>query len=263
MDEITSDAIFRRRLTIRQRRDGYRFSIDALLLAWFAARRPGRKVLELGTGSGVVSIACADRCPEREITAVEVQEGLAGLARENVALNGLNRIRIVQRDIRDLAGAGWDGAFDLVIANPPFRAVGHGRLNPEREKAIARHELLGTLADFVACADRCLTPDGRAVFILLAEREPALLSALAPTKLALFRRVAVRPYADRTPNLLLVELGRECIPAPDGTIVIWREYRRYTPLVEAILDGRWDEISGQSDAASRDAGQFLKIILNN
>lgn len=244
MDEITSDAIFKRRLTIRQRRDGYRFSIDALLLAWFAAQQSGQKVLELGTGSGVVSIALADRRPEREIIAVEVQDRLTALARENVALNGLNRIRIVQRDIRDLAGVGWDGAFDLVIANPPFRAVGHGRLNPEREKAIARHELLGTLADFIACADRCLTPAGRAVFLLLAEREAALLTALAGTGLALYRRVSVRPYADRPPNLLLVELGRECIPAPDGKIVIWREYRHYTPPVEAILDGRWNEEPG-------------------
>lgn len=250
MDEITTDAIFNRRLIIRQRRRGYRFSIDAVLLAWFAAQQPGIRVLELGAGSGVVSIALADRRPEREIVAVEVQEGLAALARENVERNNLTeRVRIVQRDIRDLCGTGWDGAFDLVVANPPFRAVGQGRLNPEREKAIARHELLGALGDFIACADRCLAPEGRAVLILLAEREAALREACAGTGLAPSNRLAIRPYADQPPNLSLWELNRDGAGSAEAEIVIWREYRHYTPLLGSILDGRWDRETERSGLA--------------
>ena len=126
--EETLDSILGGALRLYQPRRGYRFSVEAVLLARFAAARTAARVLELGAGCGVVAVIVAARLRPREVVAVEIQPALAALIERNAALNGLGMVRAVCADLRSRRALGAaPGGFDLVLANPPFRARASGR----------------------------------------------------------------------------------------------------------------------------------------
>jgi len=260
-DRYSDDAIFNGRIKVRQRREGYRFSIDALLLAWYASAIPGGSALELGSGCGVVSLALASKRPKMQIDALEIQDSLFELALFNVRANGLKNVEISRLDLREIEGARWEHRYDLVFSNPPFRAVGRGRLNPEPEKARARHELLATLDDVVSCAARTLKPDGSAAVVLLPEREAELDKAAADNELAIVHKCLVKPYASRMANILLVLLRTGSIrKAIESELVLYDEAGDYSALARAIIDGQWDRIE---HPLSETAGLLPEIRTNN
>ncbi|MDR0966306.1 MAG: methyltransferase [Myxococcales bacterium] len=201
MDE-TLDAIGG--LQIFQRRKGYRFSVDALLLADFARVDRG-PIVDLGTGSGIVALALARQtgCP---VTAVELQPDLAALARRNAALNGLGeQVEVIEGDLRGLRSRLAPGTFECAVSNPPFFEAGAGHVNPASEKALARHEVAGSIRD-VACAARWLLgPGGRLCVVFPAPRLTALTDALDSNKLALARLRCVHSRPDRDAHLVLAE----------------------------------------------------------
>jgi tRNA1Val (adenine37-N6)-methyltransferase len=152
---------------IRQRKDGYRFSMDAVLLASFVNVRVLRRVADFGAGSGVVGIMLARRYPGAEVVLVELQKGLHSLCIENVKNNDLeDRVSAVRADVRELDL----GGMDLVVSNPPFRKPLSGRMSVEPEKAIARHELELSLSELVRAAARALRARGRFCLVHLPER---------------------------------------------------------------------------------------------
>jgi tRNA1Val (adenine37-N6)-methyltransferase len=241
-DRFTEDAIFNGKILVRQRADGYRFSIDALLLAWYAWALPGLRMLELGTGSGVVSLALASKRPDLRIDAVEIQEGLAELARRNAADNGLSNIQISEADLRELRGPEWEGRFDIVVSNPPYRTVGRGRLNPEPEKAGARHEILCTLEEVVSTAAAALAPGGSTALVILAERVDDLLRAALSAGQAVRHLLWVRPFRDKPANMLLAVLQRQPSSAAESELVVYKSRSCYTPAIESILSGEWERV---------------------
>jgi tRNA1Val (adenine37-N6)-methyltransferase len=241
--EFSDDTIFNGKVAVRQRCDGYRFSLDSLLLAWYAFAVPASRALELGAGSGVVSLALAYKRPDLEIIAVEIQESLFRLAVSNIEANKFGRVEAVRADLRRIGGPKWDGRFDLVLSNPPFREVGSGRLNPEPEKAQARHEILATLDDVISCAARTLRGDGAAALVLLPERERDLESATARWGLGVVHRCMVRPYEGREANILLalLKVGVEGKCAV-SEFLIYRTLGEYTPEAKAIIEGEWEKV---------------------
>ncbi len=179
MDEVTVDTFFDGRILVKQERSGYRFSIDAVLLAHHAASQPGDKVLELGTGCGIVALIMAYRRPAIVVYAVEVQSRLARLARLNVADNRMQgRITVLATDMKQLRPAITGGAVDLVVCNPPYRRQGSGRINPNRQRAVARHEIKIHLHEIIQVAGRMLNPGGRFVTIYAAERLTDILTCM-------------------------------------------------------------------------------------
>ncbi len=238
---FTEDAIFNGEVVLRQSASGYRFSLDALLLAWFAYALPAERALELGAGCGVVSLALAHKRPGLSIDAIEIQASLARLARGNAESNGLDSVIVHEIDLRRLCAPRWEGTYDLVFSNPPYRALGRGRLNRDPEKARARHELLCTLGDVVARAAFALRPGGRAAFVLLAARAGELEEEAVRHGLGLRHRCWMRPHASREPNLLLALLQEGTAWAlPDLEIVVYAAPRRYTPKLKSILSGAWE-----------------------
>jgi len=168
---ITSDAMFQGKVTVLQRRDGYRFSIDAVLLAGLTKIRESDRVLDLGTGCGIVLLILAFRGRGSEWVGIEIQPGLAELARENVRRNGWEqRIRILETDFREVAGHFPPRAFDVVVSNPPYRAVHTGKINPEPTRAVARHELAASVGDVFKAARHLLPTGGRLGLIYPAGR---------------------------------------------------------------------------------------------
>jgi tRNA1(Val) A37 N6-methylase TrmN6 len=223
---------------VRQPARGYRFSVDAVLLADFAAADCGRTALDLGTGSGIVLLLLARmRKALRRGVGVEIQRDLWELARRNIEENGLaGRLSAVHGDFREPLPAIPLRAFDLVVSNPPFRPLGGGRRNPDPQKEIARHEVACTLRDVFGAADRHLSAKGRFVMIGLPRRLPEILSCADAAGIFPERLRFVHPYPDRPANLLLFAGSRR--KAPELTVLpplaVYAEKGRYHPEVERI-----------------------------
>jgi tRNA1Val (adenine37-N6)-methyltransferase len=204
--EETLDSILGGALRLYQPRRGYRFSVEAVLLARFAAARPAARVLELGAGCGVVALIYAALARPREVVAIEIQPALAALIARNAAFNDLGMVRAVCADLRSRrAFDATEGGFDLVLANPPFRARLSGRESPLAGRRLARGETAARLEDFAAAAARHARHGGRAAFIFAAARRAELISALRARRLEPKRIRFVHPYAAASASTVLVE----------------------------------------------------------
>jgi tRNA1Val (adenine37-N6)-methyltransferase len=202
----TLDTFFDRRIKILQKKRGYRFSVDAILLAQFSKIRKNEKVIDLGTGCGILPLLLSHQTNAHSFVGVEIQEGLAELAKRNVLLNRLeNRISILQNDFRKLKNIFPPESFDVVLSNPPYRKYRTGRMNPTQEKAIARHELQGTLEDLVSIASYLLPPKGRCYLIFPALRTVDLLGVLRNQRLEPKRLQFVYPRLHEEAHFILAE----------------------------------------------------------
>jgi tRNA1Val (adenine37-N6)-methyltransferase len=171
MKTLTTDSLFNGRIRVKQQGSGYRFSLDAVLLAQYASPGPDHTVLDLGTGCGIIPLILAYRYPKIKVYGVEVQTELADIATINIAENHMeDRIAIYCKDLKRLKQDMTSGPVDLVVTNPPYRKVESGKLNPDQQRAIAKHELRTTLFDVVDTARRMLRTSGRLVIIYPAER---------------------------------------------------------------------------------------------
>lgn len=206
----TLDSILGGAMRVYQPRRGYRFSVEAVLLGRFAGARRGDRVLELGAGCGVVGLMIAAASKPSEVVAVEIQPALAALIGRNAELNGIANVRVVCADLRnprtpDKAA----GGFDLVVANPPFRARASGRESPEPGRRIARGEAVATLDDFVAAAARHARRGGRVAMVFAAARSAELISALRQRRLEPKRIRFVHPRAHAPASTVLVEARKD------------------------------------------------------
>ncbi|HKA90885.1 MAG TPA: methyltransferase [Haliangiales bacterium] len=185
----TLDELLRGRLRVYQPREGNRVSLDALLLADFAAAGRPRRILDLGCGNGVVGLALGLRFPAAEIVGVELDPTMAALARRNAELNGA-RLEVVEGDLARPASLPLAAAsFDLVVTNPPFHRGGRGAAGA---RGAARHEVTWTVAQVAAAAARFVKTKGMMSLVFPAERSAELLAALAGADI---RPRLVRPVA--------------------------------------------------------------------
>jgi tRNA1Val (adenine37-N6)-methyltransferase len=206
----TLDSFLDGKVQIIQKKKGYRFSIDAVLLSQFARVRRNERVIDLGTGCGVLPLLLSQTSKAHSFVGVEIQEELAACAKKNVILNRLeDRISILRRDFRELREVYPSGSFHIVLSNPPYRKVWTGRVNPSMEKAIARHEIKGTLEDLIPIASHLLLPKGRVYLIFPAWRTVDLLVALRRAKLEPKRMQFVHPKIDEEAKFVLTESVKE------------------------------------------------------
>lgn len=188
----TSDALFGGRLMVRQEEKGYRFSLDAVLLAGLTHVKKDDRVIDLGTGCGVIPLVLAYRAKTgHKIFGLEIQPELAELAKKNVEENNFaGRVEIHQMDFRKVSQAFESGGFDLALSNPPYRKPGAGLISPSRQKAIARHELTATITDVFMAAGHLLKDGGRTALIYPSVRlgnllRSALDSGFSPKRLTI------------------------------------------------------------------------------
>jgi len=178
--EETIDYLFGEALQVVQKKDGYRFSLDALLLAGFVWLREGEKIVDLGTGVGIIPLILGARKEKvKEIVGVEIQSELADLATRNVFLNGFDGfVTIHHGDIKRVEEFLGAASFDVVVSNPPYYRVSDGRVNPHAEKALARHELACTVNDILDSSRFLLKEGGRLFLIFPAFRTTTLFDAM-------------------------------------------------------------------------------------
>ncbi len=206
----TLDTFFGGSLRVLQKKGGYRFSVDAVLLSEFSKIRKNEKVMDLGTGCGILPLLLSKTTKAHSFVGVEIQKELANLAKKNVQLNHLqDRVSILQKDFRDLKDTYPPGSFDVVVSNPPYRKYRTGRVNPAMEKAIARHEIKGTLEDLISIASYLLPPKGRCYVIFPALRTVDLLVVLRSQRLEPKRLQFVHPRLEEDAKFILSESIKE------------------------------------------------------
>jgi tRNA1Val (adenine37-N6)-methyltransferase len=192
-------------LKIIQHEKEFCYSLDAILLAHFATIRPGVSAVDLGAGTGVLGLLLLAR-GAGSVTGVEINPAMADMAGRSARLNGLEeRLKIFRADVRQVAELFPSGREELVIANPPYRPIGGGFVSPNHQVAVARHEVAGELADFIAAARFLVKYRGRFAMVHLPERLPEILKAMVDAGLQPKRLQLVYPSLERKPKFLLVE----------------------------------------------------------
>lgn len=203
------DDLQRNGYCIIQDPDRFCFGMDAVLLSGFATVKDGARVLDLGTGTGIIPILLEAKTGAAHLTGLEIQADSADMAGRSVALNGLEeKIDIVTGDIKEADQLFDAASFDVVTCNPPYMIGRHGLKNPESAKAIARHEILCTLEDVVRQTARLLVPGGKFFLVHRPFRLAEIIVTLKKYKLEPKRMRLVYPFADKEPNMVLLEAAR-------------------------------------------------------
>jgi len=237
-NDLTHDTFFNGKLSIKQARKGYRFSIDAVILASSLRPRPHERIVDLGTGCGVVPLMVAWRHPQTVLFGVEIQKELVDIARLNVVENGLTEtIEVICDDIRSVRPGRFRGPVDCVVSNPPFRRAASGRINPNAQRAIARHEIQVTLPVLIQTASRLLRTAGQFIIVFTSERLVELIHEMRTYHLEpkSVRFIHARP--DRESKMVMmtgVKRGKPGlrIGAP---IFVYKPDGRYSDEVERMF----------------------------
>ncbi len=227
---------------IIQGQKSFRYGIDAVLLSGYAKVKPGERVLDLGTGTGILPILLAAKTPGRSFTGLEIQKESADMAGRSVALNHLNdRISIVQGDIREAVSIFGAASFDVVVSNPPYMIGRHGLTNPDPAVAIARHEILCSFRDIAEQTSRILTDRGRFYLIHRPFRLAEIMCTLKEYRLEPKRMRLVYPFADKEPNMVLLEACKNGNPRirVEKPLIVYERPGVYTREIREIYgDGR-------------------------
>lgn len=222
---------------IIQNKTKFCFGMDAVLLSGFARVKPGEKVIDLGTGTGIIPILLEAKYEGEHYTGLEIQKDMADMAARSVALNGLeNKISIVEGDILNAEAIFGLAQFDVVTSNPPYMNDAHGLKNPDLPKAIARHEILCTLEDVVREASRLLRPGGRFYMVHRPHRLIEIITTLTSYKLEPKRMKMVHPYVNKEANMVLIEAvrGGRSMMKVEAPVVVYRETGVYTDEIYEI-----------------------------
>lgn len=221
-------------------RNGYRiiqdpgrfcFGMDAVLLSGFTKVKPGERVVDLGTGTGIIPILLEARTKGASFTGLEIQPESADMARRSVALNGLqDRIDIVEGDIKDASKIFGASSFHVVTTNPPYMTAQHGLTNLYEAKTIARHEVLCNLEDIIRESARLLMPGGRFYMVHRPFRLAEIISLMVQYRMEPKRMRLVYPYVDREPNMVLIEglRGGKSRMTVEKPLIVYKEPGKYT-----------------------------------
>lgn len=182
------------------------FGIDAVLLSSFASAGKGSKVLDLGTGNGVIPILMYAKNENISCVGLEIQEQCALLAKRNTVINNIEEnVKIVKGDIKEAVQMFGGSSFDVVTSNPPYMNENHGIVNPDSAKAIARHELLCSLDDVIRAASGCLKVKGHFFIVHRPQRLVEIFETMRKYKLEPKRMRMVHPYEHKAANMVLIE----------------------------------------------------------
>lgn len=225
------DQLHRNNYKIIQNTEQFCFGMDAVLLSDFAKVQLDEKVIDLGTGTGVIPILLEAKTSGKHFTGLEIQSKSVDMARRSVNLNKLeDKIDIVDGDIKEASMLFGAASFDVVTSNPPYMNYSHGIVNPDKAKAIARHEIHCTLEDLVRETSRLLRPKGRFYMVHRPFRLVEIINICTLYKLEAKRMRLVYPYVYKEPNMVLIECvkggGRNLIVEPP--LIVYKEVGIYT-----------------------------------
>ena len=213
------------------------FGMDAVLLSGFARVKPGAKVLDMGTGTGIIPILLEAKTEASHLTGLEIQEESADMARRSVLLNHLEeKIDIITGDIKEAGSIFQAASFDVITCNPPYMIGQHGLANPDAPKAIARHEVLCSLEDVVKNAAYLLKPGGNFFMVHRPFRLAEIITTMTKYKLEPKRMRLVHPYVNKEPNMVLIEgcRGGKSRMTVEKPLIVYKAQNEYTDEIYGI-----------------------------
>ena len=191
---------------ILQKKEGFCFGMDAVLLSSFAKVKRGKKVLDLGTGTGIIPILMEAKTAGGHFTGLEIQSEYVQMARRSVRMNGQqDKISIVEGDIKSAVEIFGQDSLDVVTSNPPYMVDQHGKQNENEAKAIARHERLCTLEDIIIQTKKLLKQGGSFFMVHRTYRLAEVTYLMVREGLEPKRIRMVHPYVNKEPNIFLIE----------------------------------------------------------
>ena len=225
------DELQRNGYQIIQNKETFCFGMDAVLLSGFSKIKKDEKVLDLGTGTGIIPILLEAKSQAKHLTGLEIQTESADMARRSVCLNHLEeKIDIVCGDIKDASKLFGSSSFQVITTNPPYMIGDHGLKNEDLQKTIARHELLCTFDDIARESAKILVPGGRFYMVHRPFRIAEIIATLIRYGLEPKRMRFVYPYIDKEPNMVLVEArkGGNSRVTVEKPLIVYREKNCYT-----------------------------------
>ena len=213
------------------------FGMDAVLLSGFARVKKGEKVLDMGTGTGIIPVLLASKTVGEHFTGLEIQEECAEMAARSVKYNNLeDRVSIRQGDIKEAVSIFGAASFHVVTCNPPYMIGQHGLQNPYMAKAIARHEITCSLEDVVKAAKWLLKTGGHFYMVHRPFRLAEIIYTLKQHKLEPKRMRLVHPYVDKEPNMVLIDAvkgGKQRITV-EPPLIVYNKDGSYTDEIYQI-----------------------------
>lgn len=206
-------------LRLIQKKQGFRFGVDAVLLSHFANIKKKHRVVDLCTGTGIVPFLAYGKYKPQEVIGVEIQEDMVEMANRSSILNQTEGvIKFINGDLKNKALLDSLGKFDVVTVNPPYKLNNAGIINPDDKLAIARHEIMCTLEDVIVASRRLLKDNGRMYIVHRPERLADIFGLMRKYKIEPKRVRMVQPNTKKAPNIVLVEGQRD-----GGAFLKWEE----------------------------------------
>lgn len=237
LDGERVDDLERNGYKIIQNGEKFCFGMDAVLLSGFANVKKGEKVLDLGTGTGIIPILLEAKTEGEHFTGLEIQTESADMARRSVALNNLQeKIDIIDGDIKEASRIFGRASFDVVTSNPPYMNDNHGIKNPTLPKAIARHEILCTLEDVVREASFLLKEKGRFYMVHRPHRLIEIINIMSKYRMEIKRMKLVHPFVEHPANMVLLEAvkGAGGFLKVEKPLIVYKEQGVYTDEIYNI-----------------------------
>lgn len=234
------DELHRKGYKIIQDPNRFCFGMDAVLLSAFANVRKKERVLDIGTGTGIIPILMEARYGGDNYVGIEIQEEVADMASRSVKYNNLeDKISIDNADVKDALKLYGSGFFDVITTNPPYMTVDKGIVNPNDTKALSRHELSVTLEDIVSISSKLLKNKGRFYMIHRPARLVEIMNVMRKYNLEIKRIRMVHPYIDKEANMVLIEAMHDGKPflKVENPLIVYKKSGEYTKEVMDIYYG--------------------------
>lgn len=231
------DDLQRNGLMIIQNPDWFCFGMDAVLLTGFVRVPKNSRVLDLGSGNGVIPILLTAKTEGKYFEGLEIQADIAEMADRSVRYNGLeDRVHITVGDIKEASSYFEAASFDVITTNPPYMIHSHGLTNAAGHKAVARHELLCSLDDVLRESAKLLKPGGHFFMVHRPFRLSEIMNTMTKYALEPKRMRLVYPYADREPNMVLIEgtRGGNQGMTVEKPLIVYKDVNEYTQEVREL-----------------------------
>lgn len=213
------------------------FGMDAVLLSSFAKANEGDKVIDLGTGTGIIPILMEAKTKADSFIGIEIQEESVDMAKRSVLMNGQEKkITILYGDIKTASKDLGAAMFDVVTTNPPYMNNAHALVNLNEAKAIARHEIMCDLEDVVREGAKLLKVGGKMYMVHRPFRLIEIVSEMKKYKLEPKRVRFVHPYIDKEPNMVLIEAAKGGKPMVkvEKPLIVYKDVNVYTDEIHDI-----------------------------